>query len=211
MVVGKREEHPIIRLEILADPDTARRLTETLRVRISGQLVATKGTVVTCEQRFNEPQIKAPYEVVTSVCSLQARIDRVTIEEGGTVRASWTYDDEAVGRKDELRGEGTRRAPSATITRPDWARKPSGDDMARYYPDGAQRRNISGRATISCTVTAKGTLETCSVKSETPADYGFGEAAVLLSRLYRMKPRTLDGEAIDGGQVDVPLVFQVPQ
>jgi protein TonB len=50
--------------------------------------------------------------------------------------------------------------------------------MARYYPDRAQRMEVSGKATISCTVTAKGTLESCSVVSENPADMGFGDAAL---------------------------------
>jgi protein TonB len=50
------------------------------------------------------------------------------------------------------------------ITQPDWLRKPTGEDMARYYPDRAQRMNIEGRATISCTVTANGTLSNCTVR-----------------------------------------------
>jgi len=83
--------------------------------------------------------------------------------------------------------------------------------MARYYPDRAQRMEVNGRATISCTVTAKGALQGCTVVSENPADYGFGEAALRLSRLFRMKPKTLDGSPVDGGAITVPIVFQVPQ
>lgn len=83
--------------------------------------------------------------------------------------------------------------------------------MARYYPDRAQRMEVSGKATISCTVTAKGTLEACFVVSESPADMGFGDAALNLSRLFRMKPKTLDGEPVEGRTVVVPLIFQVPQ
>ncbi len=83
--------------------------------------------------------------------------------------------------------------------------------MARYYPDRAQRMEVNGRATISCTVTAKGTLEGCRVVAENPADYGFGDAAIKLSRLFRMKPKTLDGAPVDGGAITVPIVFQVPQ
>jgi His-Xaa-Ser repeat protein HxsA len=96
------------------------------------------------------------------------------------------------------------------ITRPDWARKPSGDDMARYYPDRAQRMEVNGRATIRCTVTTKGTLENCVVTSETPEDFGFGDAALRLSRLFRMKPLSLDGLTATGKTVVVPIVFQVP-
>jgi protein TonB len=102
-------------------------------------------------------------------------------------------------------------ARASVVTRPDWARKPNADDMARYYPDRAQRMEVGGRATIRCTVNAKGSLENCSVVSESPADYGFGDAALKLSRLFRMKPKTLDGAPVDGGEITVPITFQVPQ
>jgi protein TonB len=102
-------------------------------------------------------------------------------------------------------------ARASVITKPDWARKPTGEDMARYYPDRAQRMEVGGRATLSCTVTAKGSLEGCSVVSENPADYGFGDAAMKLSRLFRMKPKTLDGAPVDGGQITIPIVFTVPR
>jgi protein TonB len=100
---------------------------------------------------------------------------------------------------------------ASVITKPDWARKPTADDMARYYPDRAQRMEVAGRATIACTVTAKGSLEGCSVVSENPADYQFGDAALKLSKLFRMKPKTLDGAPVDGGQITIPIVFQVPR
>ena len=38
----------------------------------------------------------------------------------------------------------------SVITNPDWARKPSGEDIARYYPDRALRMEVEGRATLSC-------------------------------------------------------------
>src|SRR5438309_362962 len=54
----------------------------------------------------------------------------------------------------------------SVITQPDWLRRPSGEDFARYYPDRAQRMSVEGHATISCTVTAQGTLTSCSVADE---------------------------------------------
>lgn len=83
--------------------------------------------------------------------------------------------------------------------------------MARYYPDRAQRLEMEGRATIRCTVTAKGLLQSCVVVSESPADAGFGDAALKLSRLFKMKPKTQDGAPVDGGEVTIPIVFNLPR
>jgi periplasmic protein TonB len=99
----------------------------------------------------------------------------------------------------------------SVITNPDWARRPSGEDVARYYPDRAMRMNIEGRATLSCQVTAKGTLENCSVDSEEPADQDFGAAALRMSKLFRMRPKTQDGAPVEGGTVRIPIRFTLPK
>lgn len=99
----------------------------------------------------------------------------------------------------------------SVITNPDWARRPSGDDIARYYPDRAMRMNVEGRATISCSVTAKGTLESCDIVSEDPADQDFGSAALRMSKLFKMKPKTADGAPVEGGTVRIPIRFALPK
>ncbi|WP_312165205.1 energy transducer TonB [Phenylobacterium sp.] len=100
---------------------------------------------------------------------------------------------------------------AAVIQNPDWLRLPSGQDIARYYPDRAQRMNVEGRAVLGCTVTSNGALENCRVVSEEPADQGFGEAAMKMSRLFRMRPMTRDGEPVAGGAVRIPIRFVLPK
>lgn len=97
------------------------------------------------------------------------------------------------------------------ITNPDWLRKPSGEALMRAYPERAIAANVTGSATLSCTVRVNGTLTDCQVVSETPGGYGFGRAATRLSRDFRMSPRTVDGQAVGGARVTVAIRFTLPE
>jgi len=97
----------------------------------------------------------------------------------------------------------------SVIDRLDWARVPSREDFLRHYPDRASRLRLAGQATIECVVNRLGALDDCALVSETPKDAGFGQAALRLSKLYKMKPNTKDGYPTAGGTVKFTIEFNI--
>jgi TonB family protein len=137
-------------------------------VKVSGRLRAFKpNRVATCGNDVHGATIDAPEDVFSRDCVFQASFERVTVEaRDGRVITEWS------------------RSPTGETA---WTSKASVEDIAQYYPDRAQRLGISGNATISCTSTDAGVLENCHVVSESPADQGFGAAALKMSGLYRVQ------------------------
>lgn len=109
-------------------------------------------------------------------------------------------------------GPATPSKPAPrTVTEPDWAERPSGEDLGRAYPALLSRLEIEGWAVISCDVADTGRLIGCKTVSEAPANMGFGPAAVSMAWRFKMKPQAIDGQPVAGGVVRIPISFRLPQ
>ena len=88
---------------------------------------------------------------------------------------------------------------------------PKADDMAAYYPDVAQRRNLAGRSKFSCTIDDAGLLTDCVILSETPSGVGFAAATLQVVKLFRMKPVMPDGSSSAGKRFTNSIRWQLPR
>jgi len=107
-------------------------------------------------------------------------------------------------------GPTARAAPPASSHAPDWTRSPGncpGGVNTTYYPPDAQMQGREGRVVLQCIVTAKGSVDQCKVISEDPPGVGFGEAALRMTCLFKMRPETRDGQPVSGARVTIPIHF----
>ena len=105
--------------------------------------------------------------------------------------------------------EPTRPVAPRLLRKTDWVRQPTAPPHERALPQRGNNAGVSGRVTLSCSVTASGSVTGCSVASESPSGYGFGRAALGLAPSFEMRPRTVDGAPVEGARVSIPLVFSL--
>jgi TonB family protein len=107
--------------------------------------------------------------------------------------------------------EATRTAkPEAVVMvrNPDWLRKPTEPEVAGWFPLRARADRVSGRATIDCAVTRGGGLSDCRVASESPAGYGFGDAALMMAPSFAMEAPAAKGTPVGHVRVQTSIEFQ---
>lgn len=88
----------------------------------------------------------------------------------------------------------TTTEDGVVIRNPTWVSAPRPE-----YPQRAQDRGVEGGTVqLECRTLANGLVESCRVISETPHGAGFGEAAVAAARASRVRPREVNGVAMEG-------------
>lgn len=108
-----------------------------------------------------------------------------------------------------LAGAPTAQAHQPVVVEPDWAAPMREEDLISAYPPEALKQGHEGRVLLHCRVHHDGSLSDCQVTQETPPGEGFGEAALKLQPKIKMKPKTVDGQAVDDGEVEIPLNFKM--
>jgi protein TonB len=90
---------------------------------------------------------------------------------------------------------------------PQWIKEPSGSSLASYYPQEALDSNVPGKASLDCAILMSGRLN-CVVAAESPANMGFGAAAVKASRGYIASPQAQDGSMAYGQRTRLTISFR---
>jgi protein TonB len=98
-------------------------------------------------------------------------------------------------------------AQGAVAAEPHWLKRPSSDDIVAVYPKVGARLGHYGRVILSCAVQPDGSLSRCQVVSEDPGDEGFADAALKLTKLYKMG--SPDGLPLSRTEVQVPIKFSL--
>ena len=200
-------EQPSYEKQFHLPPAEAKSLVSGIVAIIAGETVGgTDGRVTSCTDDHDGATISDPVEVYSNTCVVHAHLSHVEFYDG---RGRKVVSEWSEIRPTGAASDGPPPARRATeISRPTWVAKPTPDDVASSYPERAQRLGRDGRVTMACKATDDGGLEGCSITSEDPADMGFGQAALRLSRRFKMKPTTEGGELVGGGAVNVPLMFR---
>ncbi|MEQ1618798.1 MAG: TonB family protein [Terricaulis sp.] len=91
--------------------------------------------------------------------------------------------------------ETQTQPPIVEIATPIWLTRPRHPE--RRYPPAAFAAGMAGEVQLDCAVAVDGRLD-CTIVSETPPDWGFGDAALALASEHVMTPPTQAGAPARG-------------
>lgn len=107
-------------------------------------------------------------------------------------------------------GAGIDRDKGMVLSRPDWVVKPSDAALDAFWPVEAGKAHRSGVSAIACRVQLSTQVHDCQLIAESPAERGFGTAAIAASRIFRVHPPRRNGKPIDEAWIAVTIVWTNP-
>lgn len=102
-------------------------------------------------------------------------------------------------------GSGSGRG-RGRLARARWLRMPTNKEMKPYWPPAAIAAKLSGKAILECVVPRVGPPTHCRALAEAPLGSGFGQAAVMMSPIFRIVPVTR-AHRVEDLPIVVPVIF----
>lgn len=87
-----------------------------------------------------------------------------------------------------------------------WLVQPSSLPYSMFFPADALMQGVVGRVVLECATRLDQRLD-CHVAEEAPQGWGFGDAAIGVSRSFRALPAMRNGRLIAGSRARVPIRF----
>ena len=197
------------RVEARAEPDASSRVVvifgQGVTLNVSGRVQRGLGNDWYVVNWNNQTAFVRVQDVVPGSGAPPAPIVRERLPEEEEDKEEEKPDDELTEEEEQV-----VQAPSGGalgVGDVNWVREPSARDFARYFPNEALEEGQSGNVTLSCIIGGSGRLA-CSVASESPGGYGFGDAAIGISRQLRVRTTLPDGTSAEGREMRLPLSFR---
>jgi TonB family protein len=87
----------------------------------------------------------------------------------------------------------SQQTPTSNDRPANWRSLPAADLFLRAYPQRAWDEGVGSKVMLDCTIGTDGHLHDCTVVSESPAGWGFGEATLKLTPYFLFTPAQKDG------------------
>jgi len=166
----------------------------TLRCDITPQIV-----LLNCRLKSENPAGFGFGEAALRLAKLSRPNPRAQLpaSRGAPMRFTFTYSPMAI--------TPNTLKPIAVVRNPDWVRQPTPEEVSAAFPMEATA--AAGRAVVGCRVAVNQTLTDCTVLQEALPAQGFGQAALRLTTVIRLTPKTYDDEPVGGHEVRIPFSF----
>ncbi len=94
-----------------------------------------------------------------------------------------------------------------TAGKPNWVATPNTDQLSAAMPRTGEGGTI--RVLLNCLIAPDGSATDCKIESETPADKGYGAAALSVSQFFKVSVWSLEGLPTVGARVRIPLRYEI--